>query len=511
MRPSNAKTMHGRGDGIDLSARAEARESALLRAGQFLRAFWVRIALISAAVLAPCYWHRRIEAGDLASHMYNAWLAQLIERGQVSGLWIARQWNNVLFDLLVGGIGKIFNLHATEKIAVAIAVLLFFWGVFALVCAATERAPWFLVPVIAMISYGYTFHMGFFNYYLSLGLSFFGLAIFWKGKGWERLIPVALAPLIMLAHPLGLAWLAGAAAYIALAELMPARYQPVLLIAAGASLAFVHYYFWHHYVVQAQDLPFYQFNGADQLILFGPRYQIPEIALICFALFALAMDVATRRAEQGVWAKYAIPFQLYAVVLLAAMLLPEGIRFHPDVALALLTERLTSVSAAVFCCVLGVMRPRKWHLIGFAAIAAVFFTFVYQDTATLNGIEVQAERLVRTLPPDQRILATIKRFDGSRIIIQHIADRACIGYCFSYGNYEPGSGEFRVRALPGNAYVMPQYDTVVDMEDGSYEVQPEDLPAYQLYQCSASGKNLCIRALEAGEDNDRLGAHAHDE
>jgi hypothetical protein len=193
------------------------------------------------------------------------------------------------------------------------------------------------------------------------------------------------------------------------------------------------------------------------------------------------------------------------------MLLPEGIRFHPDVALALLTERLTSVSAAVFCCVLGVMRPRKWHLIGFAAIAAVFFTFVYRDTATLNGIEAQAERLERTLPPNQRIFATIKRLDGSRIIIQHIADRACIGYCFSYGNYEPGSGEFRVRALPDNPYVMPEYDTVVDMEDGSYEVQPEDLPAYQLYQCSASGKDLCIRALEAGEDNDRLGEHGHDE
>ena len=508
---SYSNTMRGTSGAIDRGAQSDSGAHALPRALGFVREFWLRIVFISTAVLAPCYWHRRIEAGDLASHMYNAWLAQLVERGQAPGLWLARQWNNVLFDLLVSGLGKIFSLHVTEKIAVSMAVLFFLWGIFALVCAATERAPWFLVPVIAMISYGYTFQMGFFNYYLSLGLSFFGLAIFWKGRGWERLIPIALAPLIMLAHPLGLAWLAGAVAYITLAEKMPARYQALLLVPAGVSLALVHYYFWHHYIVQAQDLPFYHFHGADQLILFGPRYQISEIALICFALLALAVDVITRRAEPGVWAKYAIPVELYVVLLLAAMLLPEGIRFHPDVALALLTERLTSVSAAVFCCVLGVMRPRKWHLIGFAAIAAVFFTFVYQDTATLNGIELQAERLVRTLPPNQRIFATIKRLDGSRIIIQHIADRACIGYCFSYGNYEPGSGEFRVRALPGNAYVMPAYDTVVDMEDGSYEVQPEDLPAYQLYQCSESGKDLCIRGLEAGEDNDRLGAHAHEE
>jgi len=170
-----------------------------------------------------------------------------------------------------------------------------------------------------------------------------------------------------------------------------------------------------------------------------------------------------------------------------------------------LSGRLTSVSAAVFCCLLGVMRPRKWHLIGFAAIAAAFFTFLYQDTATINRIEEQAERLERTLPPNQRVLATILPLPGSRISIQHIADRACIGYCFSYGNYEPGSAEFRIHALSGNPYVMSSFDAVPDMEDGTYEVQPEDLPAYQLYQCSSSGKDLCIRPLEAGEENNRLG------
>jgi hypothetical protein len=179
--------------------------------------------------------------------------------------------------------------------------------------------------------------------------------------------------------------------------------------------------------------------------------------------------------------------------------------------LALLAERLTSVSAAVFCCVLGAMRPRWWHLIGFTAIAAFFFTFLYQDTATVNRMELQAERLERTLPPNQRILVTIKTLPGSRVMIQHIADRACIGYCFSYGNYEPGTGEFRVRASPGNPYAMSSYDPVPEMENGTYEVQPEDLPAYQIYQCSPSGTDLCIRPLEAGEENDRLGVHPDDD
>ncbi len=439
--------------------------------------------------------------------MYNAWLAQLIERGQVTGLWLDSRWNNVLFDLLGSGLGKFFSLQVTEKIAVSVCVLVFFWGTFALDSAASERAPWFLVPVIAMITYGYTFHMGFFNYYLSLGLSFFGIAIFWRGKKWERLIPLALAPLILLAHPLGLAWMAAAIAYIAIAKATPIRYQPWILVAAAAVLALMHYYFWHDYVVQAQARPFYFFTGADQLLLFGSRYSIPSIALICFSIFALAFDIITRFHDRDSGVGYSIPIQLYALLLLSVVLLPDGIRLRPGtVALALLTERLTLVSAAVFCCILGAVRPRKWHLIGLAAIAAVFFTFLYQDTRTVNRLEQQAERLERTLPPNQRVLATIKQLPGSRILIQHIADRACIGYCFSYGNYEPGSGDFRVRALPGNPYVMSSFDHVPDMEEGTYEVQPGDLPAYQLYQCSSSGLDLCIRPLEAGEENNRLGA-----
>lgn len=485
---------------------SEPPASVLTVSAQFIRRNFTKFFAISALVLLPCFWHRRIIAGDLASHTYNAWLAQLIERGQVSGLWIERRWNNVLFDLLLSGLGKIFSLHAAEKIAVSIAVLIFFWGVFAFVAAAGKKAPWFLVPVIAMITYGYTFHMGFFNYYLSIGLAFFGIAVFWRGDKWERFIPLVLAPLILLAHPLGLAWMAGAIAYITIAKPTPARYQPLLFFAAAIALVLIHYDFWHHYVVAAPDQPFYFFTGADQLLLFGSRYQLPSVALILFSLCALAIDISGRSHERGLWTKYSIPAQLYVLLLLSAVLLPDGIRLQPQFpALALLSGRLTSVSAAVFCCLLGVMRPRKWHLIGFAAIAAAFFTFLYQDTATVNKIEEQAEQLERTLPPNQRVLATIKPLPGSRILIQHIADRACIGYCFSYGNYEPASGEFRVHALPGDPYVMSSFDAVPDMEEGTYEVQPEDLPAFQLYQCSSSGKDLCIRPLEAGEENNRLG------
>jgi len=498
---------------VESNPQSEPRPPLLAQTVAFIRQHALRILAISAAVLAPIFWHRNIAAGDLGSHLYNAWLAQLIRHGQAPGLWLAPRWNNVLFDYLLVALGRFVSLHAAEKIAVSIAVLIFFWGAFALVCAATRRAPWLLCPAIAMFSYGYSFEMGFLNFYISLGLAFFGIAIFWRGRGWERLLPIALAPLAMLAHPLGFAWLVAASAYVAMAEAIPRRYQVLLVIAAGVVLFAARYYFWHHDIVLARDDPFYFFNGSDQLLLFGPRYAIPEFALLIFIFCALATAFFSRPWGKVSWTHLAIPLQLYVVVGLAVILLPDGIRFpYQPSALALLTERLTSVSAVLLCCFLGALQPRRWHLLAGAAIAAIFFAFLYQDTGEINRMEAQVEQLVRTVPPNSRVLATLKPpFPESRILVQHIADRACIGHCFSYGNYEPASAQFRVRVTPRNPYAMLSYDSAVNMEDGSYEVQPEDLPAYQVYQCSADQKKLCIRPLAAGEMNDDLGVHPNDE
>src|SRR5438128_12534349 len=97
----------------------------------FLRASWPRVAATSVAVLIPCFWHRRIEAGDLASHVYNAWLAQLIEKGQAPGLHFAKQWNNILFDVTLLRLVNVVGFAVAQKIVVSACVLIFFWGIFA--------------------------------------------------------------------------------------------------------------------------------------------------------------------------------------------------------------------------------------------------------------------------------------------------------------------------------------------------------------------------------------------
>jgi len=179
----------------------------------FLRAHVWRVAAISVLLLVPCFWHRRIEASDLASHTYNAWLAQLVAHGQAPGLYVVPQATNVMFDVALARTGELTGLVAAEKIAVSACVLIFFWGAFAYMSVMTERPPWFLVPALAMIAYGWTFSMGFMNFYLSVGLAFAGAAISLYARGWEWILTLLIAAAVFLAHVMGFTLLVGLVAY----------------------------------------------------------------------------------------------------------------------------------------------------------------------------------------------------------------------------------------------------------------------------------------------------------
>jgi hypothetical protein len=64
-----------------------------------------------------------------------------------------------------------------------------------------------------------------------------------------------------------------------------------------------------------------------------------------------------------------------------------------------------------------------------------------------------------------------------------MVDRACIGKCFAYANYEPSSKQFRIRVNQGSPIVTDSEDDSDNMEKGYYVVRPEDLPMNQIYQC----------------------------
>jgi hypothetical protein len=468
------------------------------------------ILLLSLAVLIPCFWHRHIEAGDLPSHVYNAWLAQLIEKGQAPGLYLARQWNNVLFDVSLLQVAKVTGLAVAEKIVVSACALIFFWGAFAFVAAVTERPPWFLTPCMAMLTYGYSFNMGFMNYYLSLGLACFGLAILWRGRGMAWVGGTVSALLALLAHPIGFLWLTGTVAYVRVREKLPRWWKLVLPLSAALAFYAVNWYAAHRPALLADwdRGPFYLYNGADQLALYGQRYVALAVAAFLFGMICVLFEVLGRRGEEFSWKRFELPFELYAVTFCATALLPENL--HPSTYggwIGLLGSRLTTISAILGLCILGMLKPRRWQVAGFGACGVIFFAFLYQDAGWVNRLEANAEKLVGELAPGTRVIATVGAPPESRIrFVAHAVERACIGHCFSYANYEPASGEFRVRVRKGSPVVAASSDDAEDMASGEYEVDDSDLPLKQIYQCDGSDlTKLCIRDLEAGETNGRLG------
>src|ERR1035437_1746024 len=99
---------------------------------------WRYIAL-SVLLLAPVYWQPRVQAGDLSSHIYNSWLIQLIETGRTQGLVIVSQTTNILFDLMLGGLFRLFGAELAQRISVSVAVLVFVWGAFRFVSVVGGR------------------------------------------------------------------------------------------------------------------------------------------------------------------------------------------------------------------------------------------------------------------------------------------------------------------------------------------------------------------------------------
>ena len=466
---------------------------------------------MSAGLVIPCFWHRRIEAGDLGSHVYNVWLAQLIERGQAPGLHLARQWNNVLFDLLLLRLGNLFGLAVAQRILVPLCILIFFWGTFALLAAVSRRQPWFLLPCLAMLAYGWTFNLGFFNYYLSLGLGFFAIALVWRGRGRELLVAALLAVIVLVAHPQGFVWLVGCCGYVVLWRWLPGWWKLAVPGTALLAVILARLYLMRHYEAFGVWETFGPgvYNGTDQIALYSVRYYILSSVALVFGLVCFVAEAIRRYWARESWAEMRLPLELHWFLVFAIYVLPDVVRVPLYSGwVGALALRLTTAAAAMGLCVLAVMRPRKWHTVGFGVVAIPFFAFLYQDTATLNRMESQIERLVATLPRGARVAATIWAPEDSRLpYIGHMVDRACVQSCFSYENYEPPSGQFRVRVdQGGSALNIGDSDASQKMEAGEYVVQPGDLPMAQIYQCDENDlTKLCIRQLAAGETNGRLG------
>ena len=450
------------------------------------------VLLLSAVAVIPCFWQSRIQAGDLSSHIYNAWLASLIEQGKADGLTIVSQRTNVLFDLALSRLFKIAGADIAQRIAVPASVLVFVWGAFAWLCAVSRRRPWFLFPCLMMLAYGWVFHMGFFNFYLSLGLCLWALAFTWNGNRSRMLGAIPLLALACAAHLLPVAWAAGVMTYMAIARRIRMRHRVWLTVGAVVILLAVRLALPMRFATRWSLLQVLEMTGADQLWVFGSRYGMLAAALLMVWIgmfFQLTRRYRMTRTFLG------IPFQLCLLSATGVLLVPAAILLPGyNHALWYISDRMSLVVAVLVCSLLASVRPAMWHKVGLGVLALLFFIFLYRDTRELNRTEDKMQAAVSALPAGERVVSAphdpMSRVNG----FTHIVDRVCVGRCFSYANYEPSTAQFRVRAMYANPIVVSDYADSFALQNGSYVTRKEDRPISEIYRC---GDRFCIRLLVA--------------
>jgi hypothetical protein len=418
------------------------------------------------------------------------------------------QWNNVLVDLLLAKVSSLTGFVVAEKIVVAMCVLVFFWGAFGLISVAAGRRAWELMPALAMIAYGWTLQMGFLNYYLSLGLAFFAIASFWRGNGTHRAVGVLVSTIALIAHPIGFLWLIATAVYVVLAGPLSGVYRWLLFGVALIALLGLHVYVSHHYrPTDMVGLRFYRYLGPDQLVIYGRRYRLLGLAFLLLA-GAIAVEGFLRAPSKiELIRKMRTSLELWILSIAGVALLWEGITLSQyATGVTFLPERISSISAVWLCCVLAMLNVRRWHFVALSTCTLLFFAWMWQDTRVLNRMEDQAVSLLASLRPGTRVIQTIWPLPGYRVSPDHIVDRACIDRCFTYSNYEPSSRQFRIRVEPGSSIAVASAPDGLAMREGRYMVKPTDPPLMEVYQCEERDPTkLCIRKLEVGEVNGRIG------
>jgi len=238
-------------------------------------------------------------------------------------------------------------------------------------------------------------------------------------------------------------------------------------------------------------------TGANQIALFGMKYVLAFAGLLliwAMLLLSLIKRLGVKRLFSTV------PFQLWLLNAAAMVLLPDRLLF-PQFGrpLGYIAERLSLAAGVMMCAVLAAVPLTRPARIALLSVTILFFGLLYADDMRLNHKEDRLDAAVSALPSRQRVINFLPDQSLHSLCFHHDLDRACIGHCFSYANYEPSSGQFRIRAGPGNGIVLDDYGDVDAVAGGRYTVQQRDLPVYLVYPCGPDLREVCTRPLQVDE------------
>jgi hypothetical protein len=236
--------------------------------------------------------------------------------------------------------------------------------------------------------------------------------------------------------------------------------------------------------------------GADQLSVYGVKFEL--LRFILMGIWAMLLMEVLRR--QG-WRRFSLNPALHIALVTAAVtaILPSRILLPGyGHALGFIAERMSLAIAVCACAIAAQARLRPSCIVPIAGLAAVFFACLYVDERAVNRIEERLERSLRQLPPGARVVSALAEPEYRVDPLVHLVDRACIGHCFSYANYEAATRQFRIRASPGNPVVVTTYRDSYALQTGTYTVKSSDLPLWGVFPADG-GKEFHVRPLAAAE------------
>jgi hypothetical protein len=450
---------------------------------------------VALAIAIPCVWQSRIQANDLSSHLYNAWLCKEVSAGHLEGLYVVPQSSNILFDTLLSLLMQSGSAAFTEHAAVLIAVEIFFWGCFTLASVLSRRPTWDLTPFLALLTYGAVFRMGFFNFYLSVGFCAFAIALIWRNTFRRGLLAIPLLVLAFAAHLLPVLWAIGVIGYILVARRLTGLGRLGLTVAGVLSIAGAAY--WMSKNIPGLWQPgqrLISIFGANQVQIFGAKYTFVAGALLCVWAVLLI-----RRIEPQPAALLEIPFLLWILSAATTLVMPDAIHLSwYSGSLTYIAARLSLFSAILLCVVLGRVRMNTFERIASGLLCVVFFSFSYVDERAITAVEQKMIQAVATLPQRSRVVSMVADPSLRLPALDHLIDRVCIGRCFDFGDYEPATSQFRLRARLENSYVMANIDDIIDFEHSKYVWRRTGIQLYQLLPCQGNS-DICAAAVQSGE------------
>lgn len=448
----------------------------------------------TAGILAPCWWHAHIEAGDVASHTYNAWLANQVDK--LHGLSLAWQWTNVLYDVVLAQLCRWFGYSVGEKLAVSGVALALFWGMWWLVRAGDREhsGGWSVVPVLAMLTYSWTFHMGLMNFCLAAGLSCLALALWIRGGARATAFAAPLLLLAWLAHVLPVVVVLACGAYAAVRTRLRPKQQLQFLLGAVAGILLASAVVLRWFSASRAPLSLATVLGVNQFIVYTlSPYRWIGYATVIILWTAVVLFHRKRRRELLL----STPLHLAMLFAIAVAVLPTALVGWGS-GVSFVVERLSLAVPLCACVLLARAHPPRWIGIALAVPALAYFAVLWGQSRVMNHIEEGITAAARQAPAASRVVLLMPYGDNTTTIM-HMIDRACVGHCFSYTNYEISTRQFRLRGTPDNGIAATDPATSFALQVGRYVVQPQDAPLYEVYVCDRATDRFCVRELRAGD------------